>query len=274
MLSTALRGAHPLHGDVYVMRVAHATSTLWINHDHVGLQGLRAATGEVVSEIAFPASGEPFLIYGWMLSNDGRQAVLLSSDPLEYGLHLSLDMGLSRRFALPKDFPVLSNLYWFAPDFHALDYSGKIWRLERDRLVLAPSEVYDLEPVKEYLAIQRAWNVSGPDRRSGGWFVAGKEQDVIGYLPRLDEKPVLARRERYGDISRLDDVLLVCAADRIVQSEQGHVALLLQPPGGCSFRGVDVLELGGKPHLVALVAADDSNVAPSGYVQVHALSKA
>lgn len=216
--------------DMTFLRMDSSRGVLLANHGYneLLLLDLDTMAERIVSLAGF---GDEFLIYSWTVSDDERCSLLMSSDPLSYGIGLDHTMWEPFRFELPEGLRLLSQMCWTKPRFAVMSLDGRVWNAEAGRLVQLPQTPEEAERNAIHADLVRRFGIYGPDCEGDGLCGIGGERQSVALVRPPEWRPVVETphkgRETAGAVYRRHFV--ICYTDRIEVAFGDQREVLMRP---------------------------------------------
>ena len=262
--------------DTYIARVRCGYPHLLLNAGYDGIRVINCLAGTEIGAVAFPETD--FAIYTWVVSPDGKKSYLFSpdKDDTDYALELDLEQLRSRKIALVKGFEPPTELCWFSPNLHILDYHYIVWTVENDTLVKASAEAADRLYTTPFRRITKRFVVEKMDPFGEGVYAQSREYPTryIGRLSLAGESPLLMEQDRSViDVTHYGNSLFACAESTILQhrNEKSVPALLVSEDA--HFLCVNVIRKNEVGYLTVLSSTKDYLTGPVGTLAVYRLQE-
>lgn len=183
------------------------------------------------------AIDDQFLIYSWTVSDDERCSLLMSSDPLDYGIGLDHTTWEPFRFDLPPGLRLLSQSCWTTPRFAVMSLDGRVWNAEGGRLRELPQTQEEIRRNEIHADLVRRFTVFAPDCEGDGWCAAGGPALSLALVRPPEWRPVVDTpcigTETSAAVYRRHFV--ICYSDRIEVAYEGQREVALRPAAGREF---------------------------------------
>lgn len=261
-----------LDADIYCARVRSGHPQLLFNDSYEGIRILDCATGTLTELLPF--SEPDFSIYTWIVSTDGSLTYLFSPDETDYALELDLESNRCRKIRLEKGFEAPTELGWFTPALHILDYHDMIWVLNGDALVKANADVADRVYTKEYRRITRRFAVVKMDPLGAGLYVRSREYPTktIGHVSLPDGPSLLMEYDGSAiDVTHHGNSLFIAYDSEILQYQNGKIQPALVATEDFTFLRVNIVLIDGRPYLNVLSSTKDYATLPTGTLSLYEL---
>lgn len=261
--------------DIYITRVRSGYSYLMLNSSYDGIRIIDCVSGEEKGTISFP---EPdFSIYTWVVSPEGNKSYLFSPDETDYALELDLEKNSVRKIGLSKGFQAPTELCWFNPEFHILDYRDLVWTLKNNTFVKADLEAASKYYTNKFKRIINKFVVNKMEPSGRGLYVRSrKSTKYIGYLPLLEGQDVLKGilMEQDGnaiDIAHYKENLFIAFESEVVQYRCGETDSILRITEEEYFVRVNIIIKDEIGYLCVLSSTKDHLTDVTGTITIYQL---
>jgi hypothetical protein len=235
-LKLRLRHRREYPEDMTFVRMDSRRGMVMVND---GYNRLRLVDVDTMAEkvVDLAPFGDEFLIHSWTVSEDERCSLLMSSDPLDYGIGLDHTTWEPFRFELPPDLRLLSQSCWTTPRFAVMSLDGRIWNAEGGRLVERPQTPDEARRNELHADLVRRFTVFAPDCEGDGLCAAGGTAQSLALVRPPEWLPVVDTPYVGGETSAAvyRRHFVVCYSDRVEVAHGGQREVLLRPAAGREF---------------------------------------
>lgn len=256
--------------DIYFLRIRPGRQDLLVNYNYNGLLIIDCVSGAETGKVVFPE--DDFSIYTFVTSPDGRYAYLFSPDEKDYALQLDLDSQTVSKIRLESAFHAPTELCWFVPSLHILDYEYRVWRLENDILKLAPAASADEVYSTAYRRVTKRFAVIKRDHLQKGLYVRSREYPTkyVGYVGFEPGVELLMEYDGSAiDVTHFQNSLFVCFDSKIVQFCNGRSGELLLAGEDEAFIRISTIITGDQGYLVVLSSTKDYLNCPTATISIY-----
>ncbi len=246
-LKLRLRHQREYPEDMTFVRMDSRRGVIMMNdgYNRLRLVDVNTMTEKVVDLAPF---GDEFLICSWTVSDDERCSLLMSSDPLDYGIGLDHTTWEPFRFELPANVRLLSPLCWTSPRFAVMALDGRAWNAEEGRLVALAQTPEEVERNDRHADLVSRFSIFAPDCEGDGWCAAGGETLSLALVRAPYWQPIVETPYLGGETSAAvyRRHFVICYSDRIEVAHDGQREVILRPTADREFHRLAVgMGMGG-----------------------------
>ena len=244
--------------DVYKLRVRPGYPHVMVNHGYDEIRILDCINGKEVGKASFPESD--FSIYAWVSSPDGSRSFLFNSDENDHLLELDVERLHFKKIAINDGFNVPTELCWFTPQLHILDYKYRVWTLSGNVFVQADAATADQLYTRPYRRITKRYTVDKMDPYGNGVYVRSRPypEKTIGRVSWDGQEDLLVKQEEDSvDVTHYQQSLFVNLITTVVQYADGDHMTMLESSDDDHFICVDVVRHEGTAYLNVLSSTKD-----------------
>ena len=257
--------------DVYLMRGSSESTELCFNLGYDRIRLFDVATRSC-RDLMFPASVKEFLIYSWLLLPDGTRSFLFSSDPLDYALALDHRRLSAAKIALPKDFDLVTNLCWAAPDARIMTPAGDVWSIEGNALVWPQLHGDEKELATFYRTLTERYSVIRMES-ADGLCVIDPERAAFGLFSLKSGIGIMAPwNEKMIGFACSRGHLFACNEEEVYVFRNGRNESVLKAPEGCSLNGLQAGSAGAGGYLAVSSSMLDGRKRPFSFIDIYDLA--
>ena len=258
--------------DIYITRVRCGHPHLMMNSGYEGIRIIDSLSGTEVGRIKYPEFD--FSVYTWVISPDGNMCYLFSPDEAEYALEVDLERFEARKINIPEDFLAPTQLCWFLPNLHIMDYKFRVWQLRENTMVKVDEQTTHKYYTRDYKRITKRFVVEKMNPDTNGLYVRSREYPVkhIGYLALEGKKILLMEQDGSAiDVAHYKSSLFVVFNDQIIQYQKGESRKALSIPEDESFISINVIIYEDVGYLNVVSSAKDYLNTPTSTLRVYRL---
>jgi len=209
-----------------------------------------------------------FLIHEWLVDLDGRCSLLISSDPIDFGIGIDHSTWKPFRFDLPSNFPRLANICRTEPSLRLFDVHGRVWTSETGRLVVASATAQLQEPERTEASSAKRYAIFSHDGETGLACVLDGDSQRLGLVGRdaSFQRIVEATGDEIGAAHHRGH-FYVCRSECIDVVVNGQSRSLLQAEPGRQFFGIELGRWRGGAYLAVASGSMNSRARPSSIVE-------